>query len=189
MKKAKPVRKVCKCGWSGKTKANICPLPLCRSPLSMHREKNGQQQRVDEKVEPTPEQIKRRKAGLYELTIDALVARGVVSDTQEEAYRKFCNAREVLYGDINPSISGYGRQRGGSDGPPDKVLITAKAVHDLGLDALDCAGIKPKVALLDLYYGNEVLSVEYLLIGMDALVSAYRNGDRAAKNAVDTVTA
>jgi len=187
---SKPKRKVCKCGWSGKTKSNICPLPLCRSPLSMHRERNGQQQRVNERVEPTPELLERRKAGVYDLAIDCLIAKGLVSDTQEEAYRKLCKARDILYGRTTPSIGGYGAERGGkSDGPPDKVLRRAEVVNDVGLDALDGVGLRAKAAVLGLYYSNQAQDIENLLTGLDALVSAYRDGIRKTPATVDSVLA
>jgi len=187
---SKPKRKVCKCGWSGKTKANICPKPLCRSPLSMHRERNGQQQRENERIEPTPELAQRRKAGLYDLTIDCLLAKSVVNDIHLEAYNKFCSARETLYGKTAPATGSYGEGRGGkSDGPPESALRRARSIHDLGLDALDCAGLKPKAALLHLYYANEALDIDYLLIGLDALVSAYREGQRSVATPIDAAHA
>ena len=187
---SKPKRKVCKCGWSGKTKANICPKPLCRSPLSMHRERNGRENRSDERVEPTPELAKRRKAGLYDLTIDCLLAKGVVNDAHLEAYNKFCSARETLYGKTAPATGSYGEGHGGkSDGPPDRALQRARSIHDLGLDALDCAGLKPKAALLHLYHANEALDIDCLLIGMDALVSAYREGQKITSPPIDATYA
>lgn len=181
MKKAKPVRKVCSsCGPVGKTKLTNCET--CQRPLSIHREKNGKPQRdpyMDERIEPTPELKKLRKSGVHDLMIDTLFAKGIVTDIQLEAYTTFCRARETYYGKTTAQIGGYGNETGGkSDGPPDEVLMRAKATHTIGLDALDCAGAGPKAALLYLYFHNEALHVLNLKAGLDALVSAYRMGEK-----------
>jgi hypothetical protein len=181
MSKLKPVQKVCpEHGPVGRTRKTNCEI--CQRPLSIHREPNGKPQRdpiLEEKLEPTPEQKKKRKAGIHDLMIDTLFARKLVTDIQVEAYATFCRARETYYGKTTAAIGGYGNETGGqSEGPPDDVLVRAKATHTIGLDALDCAGAGPKAALLHLYFHNEALHVHNLLIGLDALVGAYRTGDK-----------
>ena len=181
MSKSRPVRKVCpEHGLIGKTKLSNCPT--CQRPLSIHREPNGKPQRdpyLDERIEPTPECKKKRKAGIHDLMIDMLFARGVVTDIQVEAYATFCRARETYYGKVTAAIGGYGNETGGqSDGPPDDVLKAAKATHTIGLEALDYAGAGPKAALLHLYFHNEALHVQNLKAGLNALVGAYRQGEK-----------
>lgn len=180
MSKTKPKRKVCKCGWTGKTKANICPRPLCGSPLSVHREGSGKVQRDgNERVEPTPELIKRRKRGERDLVIDQLLHADIVTDIQADAYARFCWARRVYWGKCEAAIGGYGeRVSAHGDGPAEERLEHAKRVDAEGVYALEVAGAGAKAAVFHLYFHNEALHLTELLIGLDALVAAYGLADK-----------
>lgn len=134
----------------------------------------GQERVIEEKIKPTPELEAKRKAGVRDELIDTLREWKLISEAQEQAFRRFERARSIHIGKVTPKLNQLAEFLPGSKGElSDERIKWAAKTYTHGDSALQIAGDRPRRAVTHLICHNEVADVLQLQIGLTMLVSAY----------------